>query len=170
MADICNECIHLDWSNKERYSSADKYYCNELRKYVEPRDRACRYFSRNGGHNNSNNSGWRPSGFSWMVGEFGKMLGLNGNPVFIESMNYFKANIYDNEESFVHSQNMLHNFFIPMLDNIFEGDLESAKLTFKNFVEELKEKFGFIQMVQLTENNLVAQEISRIRLKKVSEF
>ena len=47
MADICGECLKLDWNNKEKYSSRAKYSCNELRKYVEPTDRACRYYSNN---------------------------------------------------------------------------------------------------------------------------
>lgn len=40
---VCGQCIKLDWSNKERYTCKDKYWCKEGRGYKEPTDRACSY-------------------------------------------------------------------------------------------------------------------------------
>ena len=165
MADLCGECLKLDWDNKSSYG--EKYFCRELSKYVSPSDRGCRYYSYNPGHNNKkDNDGWKPSGFSWseVLRKLGESLGLSNDSSFIESMQYFKENILGNDELFEYCKNIIDNLFVPMFEFIQTENLEEAKLTFHNFVDELKTTMGFILTAEKNRTPILKEELVRKRV------
>ena len=43
MADVCAKCAYLNWNNKSS-RSVECYWCKEVGRYVEPTERACRYY------------------------------------------------------------------------------------------------------------------------------
>lgn len=168
MANICGECLKMDWDNKSSFG--EKYFCKELSKYVSPNERGCSYYSYNQGHNdNKNTGGWKPSGFSWseVLRKLGNAIGLSNDSSFIESMQYFKDNILTNDELFEYTKNIIDNLFVPMFEFIQLDNIEDAKLTFFNFVDELKLTFGLtltndINKTQTLENELIRK---RVRIK-----
>ena len=62
MAEFCGDCIHLDWNNKERYTSIDRYYCDLKGKYVETKDYSCWSYSEDKNRTKGNDNSYTPSG------------------------------------------------------------------------------------------------------------
>lgn len=160
MANLCGECLKIDWDNKSSF--AEKYFCKELKKYVSPGENGCSYYSYNNANNNKNNGGWKPCGFSWSVifDKLGEILGMSNDSTYVESMNFFKNNILSSDELFDYSKNIIDNLFVPMMEYIKSDFIEEAKLTFQNFVEELKSTMGLTLNEEINkENNLVRRRL-----------
>ena len=196
MADICGECLYLDYGNKERYSSKDKYYCNEMRRYVEPSDRACRYYSYDRGHNEKNNGGYTPSGCSFSV-IIRDILGFADNCEMLNMLRNFRENILKKNENFIpilieydqispliakrlpedennysYCLRFFQNFLLPFAYSFKNNDMESALQIYKNMFGALKEKFGFenIEINLNTPYNLETLGKGRVRELKANEI
>ena len=65
MADMCGQCLNIDWDNKEQHTSRVRYYCNEMRKYVEPKDSSCRYFDEDKSITQNDSGGFQQSGIKY---------------------------------------------------------------------------------------------------------
>jgi len=196
MADICGECLKLDWNNKEKYSSKDKYYCNEMRRYVEPTDRACRYYSYDKNHNQKDDGGFKQSGcsFSMIVRD---ILGFSDNCELLNLLRSFRENIlkknkqyipilleydqispmicekieeHDNKYRF--SLEFLQNFLLPFGYAFKSNEIENALSIYQNMFGFLKSTFGFndIQVNTAVEYNLETLGKGRIRQPKTCEI
>lgn len=196
MADICGECLHLDCNNRERWSSVEKYYCKEMGRYVEPRDRGCRYYSYNRGHNQKDNGGYTPSGcpFSVIVRD---ILGYADNCELLTLLRNFRENVlkknvqyipilleYDQvgplitesinleENKYKFCLEFVQNFLSPFAIAFKTGDIENTLSIYQNMFSALKNKFGFSEIsVDLNvDYDLETLGKGRIRQPKTSEI
>lgn len=168
MAEICGNCLMLDWSNKEKYSSKDKYWCKEQRRYVESTDRSCRYYSYDKSSNkNNSNSGYTSTGcsFSTIVRD---ILGYADNCELLNLLREFRENIlkqnlqflpilleYDqisplinekikvDENNYKFSLEFVQKFLSPFAIEFKNGNTENALLIYQNMFSYLKTTFGF---------------------------
>lgn len=91
MEKVCGECIYLDYTNKEKYSSKDKFYCLKGRGYREPTERACHYdYTLN--QNIYNNGGYKPSG-CYITTIVCNILGYDDNCELLQTLRQFRENI-----------------------------------------------------------------------------
>ena len=167
MADICGECLKLDWNNKEKYSSKNKYYCNELRKYVEPTDRACRYYSYDRNHNKKDDGGFKPSGCSFSV-IVRDILGYADDCELLNILRTFRETVlksnkqylpilleYDQISPLITSSiqkdenkqrfclEFVQNFLAPFANIFKSGNVDLAILYYRGMFNALKARFGF---------------------------
>ncbi|MBE6156336.1 MAG: hypothetical protein E7161_01135 [Firmicutes bacterium] len=195
MADICGECLKLDWNNKERWTSKDRYYCKELGKYVEPTDRSCRYYSYDRNHNKKDDGGFKPSGCSFSV-IVRDILGYADDCELLSLLRSFRENVLKKDEQYLpilleydqvsplistsiqEDKNkqkfcleFVQNFLAPFANIFKSGNIELAILYYKGMFNALKARFGFSD-IEIDLN--VPYEIEtlgkgRIRTPKTSE-
>lgn len=197
MAEICGECLYLDFNNKDGYSSKDKYYCNEMHRYVEPTDRACRYYSYDKSHNNDKNKGgYQPSG-CYITTIIVEILGYEDNCEVLNILRNFrdttlKTNIdylpllfeYDKVGPIIceHIRNeknnerfclgLLQYFLIPCVQAIKEEKTEEAISIYQNMVMYLNDIFDLpsIEIKAPESYDLETLGKGRIRQIKTSEI
>ena len=196
MADKCGECLSLDWNNKERWSSVDRYYCNELKRYVEPKDRACRYYCYDKNHNQKNDGGYTPSGCSFSI-IIRDILGYADNCEMLNLLRSFRENIlkqniqflpilleYDqispliseriklDSDKYKFSLEFFQHFLAPFALAFKAGDIDDSLSIYQNMFNSLKTRFGFDNLtIDLNaEYNLETLGKGRIRQLKTSEI
>lgn len=196
MADMCGQCLNIDWSNKEQYTSRNRYYCDEMRKYVDPKDSACGYFDEDKSKTKEQIEGFTPSGCSYSV-IIRDILGYPDNCEMLNLFRNFRENYlkknnayipllleYDQispiickhlencEDKINYSLRLMQNFLIPCSYSIKSGNNEEAIAIYQNFWNSLKTKFGLENTkIELNDNyNLETLGKGRIRQPKTSEI
>lgn len=173
----CGDCRSFNWKEKSRYS--DEYWCSELRKYVGPNDWTCRYFKQDYSSSNSNNSGWTPSGFSWITLIINKLSNIFCSDCTVTTglLNYsnmflFNNPMYDtaiaeaeinpeaeNEiEDLRFYTGIASNFVLPWVDSLNKENDEEALSIFKNMIDTLMARFG----IEITQDRTESQSRDRI--------
>lgn len=164
MANTCGECQKLDWSNKERWSSVDRYYCKAGHGYKEPTERACSYdFTYNkDSKNGSSDDGYQPSGCPCSV-IVRDILGFADDCDVLTTLRNFRETIlrpnleylpilvqYDRVGAIISSKltkiadnyricaEIFKNFLFPCVSAINAQDINGAIAIFKNMIAELR--------------------------------
>lgn len=191
--DKCAKCLNLEWDNKERYTSTDRYWCKEKRKYVEPTDSSCYYFLED--KSKSTNGGYQQSG-CYITTIVVNILGYADDCELLTTLRNFRDNTlklnpdylpilfeYDRIgpiiSEYLRQQNnqkfcleLVQNFLIPCTKLIQEEKVEEAVETYKNMVLFLKETFEIPELVTETTVNIDLETLGkgRIRQPKTSEI
>lgn len=191
--DKCAKCLNLEWDNKERYTSIDRYWCKEKRRYVEPTDSSCYYFLED--KSKSQSGGYQQSG-CYITTIVVNILGYADDCELLTTLRSFRDNIlklnpdylpilieYDrvgpiiseylrmkNDQKFC--LELVQNFLIPCTKLIQEGHVEAAVETYKNMVLFLKETFEIPELVIETTVDIDLETLGkgRIRQPKTSEI
>lgn len=193
MAEICGECLYLDFNNKERYSSKDKYYCNEMHRYVEPTDRACRYYSYDKSHNNDRNKGgYQQSGCSFSV-IIRDILGFADNCELLNVLRNFRENILKKDEQYLpilleydqvspliceqlQQDENIYNYCLEFFKKFLvhfayafkDNNIPDAIEIYKNMFYELKEKYGFSNIKIDLNASYDLETLGKGRIRKIA--
>lgn len=191
--DKCAKCLNLEWDNKERYTSTDRYWCKEKRKYVEPTDSSCYYFLED--KSKSTSGGYQQSG-CYITTIVVNILGYADDCELLTTLRSFRDNTlklnpdylpilfeYDRIgpviSKYLRQQNnqkfcleLVQNFLIPCTKLIQEEKVEDAVEIYRNMVLFLKETFEIPELVvdASVEYNLENLGKGRIRQPKTSEI
>ena len=91
MVKSCGECLYLDWNNKEKWTSKDRYWCRERRRYVETTDRACNYAMEDKSKNS--NTGYTRAGADcYITTMVVDILGYDDNCELLQTLRSFREN------------------------------------------------------------------------------
>lgn len=167
MAKICGECLYIDFKNKERYTSRERYYCNELKKYVEKTDRGCNYYHYDETKEEKKSGGYTPSGCFLSV-IIRDILGHDDNCELLNLFRLFRENVlkkdkeylpmlleYDQisplickslqqeENKYRFCLEFSQNFILPFVCAFKTNQIDNAILIYQNMFNALKAKFGF---------------------------
>lgn len=168
MARICGECLYIDFKNKESYTSRERYYCNELKKYVEKTDRGCSYYYYDETKKEKPSGGFTPSGCSFSV-IIRDVLGFADDCELLNLLRSFRENVlkqnteqylpilleYDqispkisqciqkDEDKQRFCLEFSQNFLLPFVCAFKTNEIEDAVSIYKNMFNALKERFGF---------------------------
>lgn len=193
--DLCGECLKLDWSNKERFTSRDRYYCNERRKYVSPQDIACSYFSADKSVKKSSNGGsYTPSG-CYITTIVCDILGYEDNCELLQSFRNFRDNVLKNNPNYLSilleydiigptisekirqeknnyglALGLMNYFLIPCANYIKIEDIDSAVEAYVNMVNYLKDDFELPSFFIDVNQDVNYETLGKGRIKKVSEY
>lgn len=191
--DKCAKCLNLEWNNKEHFSSIDRYWCKERRKYVEPTNTACYDFLED--RSKSQSGGFQQSG-CYITTIVVNILGYDDNCELLTILRNFRDNTlktnpdylpilfeYDRIgpiiSEYLRIQNnkkfcleLVQNFLIPCTKLIKEEKIEEAVETYKNMVMYLKETFEIPELVINTNVEYNYEDLGkgRIRQRKTSEI
>lgn len=196
MADKCGDCLNIEWDNKERWSSIDRYWCSELKRYVEPKDRPCRYYSYDKGRKQNDSGGYTSTGCSLSI-IVRDILGYADNCELLTLLRNFREDVlkkniqflpilleYDqispliaesiklDENKYKFCLEFVQNFLSPFAIAFKTGDIESALSICQNMFDALKSKFGFSEIVidLNAEYDLETLGKGRVRSLKTSEI
>lgn len=164
MADKCGKCLNIEWDNKEKWTSVDRYWCKEKRRYVEPTDSTCYAFLED--KSQSNDGGYQPSG-CYITTIIVDILGYEDNCEVLNILRNFrdttlKANIeylpllfeYDQvgpiiceyikkeKNNYRFCLGLLKHFLIPCVQAIKEEKIEDAIAIYQNMVMYLNDEFN----------------------------
>lgn len=164
MVKSCGECLYLDWNNKEKWTSKDRYWCRERRKYVETTDRACSYAMED--KSKKNDTGYQRFGcyITTMVVD---ILGYEDNCDLLQTLrswreNFLRVNVeylpilvqYDivgplisryilkEQNNRLQCQRIVDYFLIPCVDEIKRGNNVEAVEIYLNMVNHLNDTYG----------------------------
>lgn len=191
--DKCAKCLNLEWDNKEHFSSIDRYWCKEKRRYVEPTNSACYNFLED--RSKTQNGGYQQSG-CYITTIVVNILGYSDNCELLTTLRNFRDNTlkinpeyipmlieYDRIgpiiSKYLQIQNnqkfcleLVQNFLIPCTKSIQEDNVEDSVKTYKNMVMYLKEIFEIPELVINTsiDYNVETLGKGRIRQLKTSEI
>ena len=169
MADICGQCTRLDWNNKEKWSSVDKYWCKSGHGYREPNEKKCNYdFCYNHESSHTPGNGYTPSG-CYITTMVCNILGYEDNCSLLSLLRKFRENvlkcdfryyqlliqydmigpmlskaILDKEDNYSYALHMCNDFLLPCASLIKEGMLDGAVEVYKNMVQSLSEDFNIV--------------------------
>lgn len=174
MAEYCGECAHLDWNNKERYTSRDRYYCDRCGKYVELTESSCYRFIKDPSKTKED-GGYTPSG-CYITTIVCSVLGYSDNCELLETLRSFRENVlkqnvnyipilieYDEigpvisekisskEDSYKFCLELMKNYLIPCANLINNGNFEQAVSVYQNMVFYLNDYFG-LEGITVDEN------------------
>lgn len=193
MADHCGKCCHLEWNNKERYSSRDKYWCKEKRRYVEPTESSCYYYLEDKSKNND--GGYTPSG-CYITTIVVEILGYDDNCELLYILRNFRDNMlktninylpilfhYDvigpiiceyiklEKNKYRLCLGLLEHFLIPCVELIKENKIEEAISVYTNMVNHLKDNYEIAEITITIPDEYQLEDIGkgRIRQPKTSE-
>lgn len=196
MADYCGECGHLDYNNKERYTSRDRYYCNYQHKYVELTDKGCYKFMKDPSKCKSSSGSYTPSGCfitTIVCGILGyedncellcilrnfRDTTLKADPKYLELLLEYdsigpriSAEIENEANNKVLCLGLLTYFLIPCANAIKEGNIEEAVAIYKNMVVQLHDDYN-LPVIKVNTNQPYDLETlgkARIRQPKTSEI
>ena len=167
MADICGQCTRLDWKNKEKYSSTDKYWCKSGHGYKSPNDKKCNYdFCYNPESSHTPNSGYTPSG-CYITTMVCNILGYQNDCALLTLLRKFRENvlkcdfkyyqlliqydmigpeisraIYQKDDKYAFALHMCDEFLFPCAEAIKEGMLDGAVEIYKNMIQKLSEELN----------------------------
>lgn len=162
MVKSCGECLYLDWNNKEKWTSRDRYWCKERSRYVEPTDRACSYAMEDKSKKNDN--GYQRSGcmFTTMIVD---ILGYADDCMLLQTLrnwreNFLRVNLeylpilvqYDIVgpliSKYIRKENnqllcqRIVDLLMPCVDEIQRGNNEKAVEIYLNIVNHLNDLCG----------------------------
>ena len=172
----CGQCINLDWKNKERWTSEERYYCKEGHGYRKPTDTQCSYdFCYNKNSEKSSNDGYTPAG-CYITTIVCHILGYADDCELLETLRNFRENtlrpnlqylnillqydivgpkisatIREMKESYGFCLNMMNNFLLPCAKAIKNEKTEDAIAIYENMVMYLIETLG-IESIKIPEN------------------
>ncbi len=179
MAEYCGECAHLDLKNKERYTSKDRYYCDECHRYQELTEKSCYKFMRDPSRGKEE-GGYTPSG-CYITTIVVNTLGLSDNCEILNTLREFRDKVlkvspeylnilleYDNIGPIISKKIEEYNqrfsvcillmdaFLIPCVKAIKDLDYESAIRIYKTMVENLKSFFKIEEDYQMPSQEEIA--------------
>jgi len=188
MADHCGNCCHLDWNNKEKYSSRDKYWCKDKKRYVEPTDTSCDYFLKD--RSKPNDGGYTPSG-CYITTIIVDILGYEDNCEVLNVLRNFRDNVlktnikylpllfeYDiigpiiceyikseknNEQLCL---GLLKHFLIPCVNLIKENKFEEAVEVYRNLVLHLRSNYEIILTDIIIPDDYSIEDIGKGRIRQ----
>ena len=163
----CGECINLDWDNKERWTSLERYYCKEGHGYREPTERQCSYdFVYNKNCDQEPNKGYQPAG-CYITTIVCHCLGYADDCELLTILRNFRDHylkthlqylnillqydligpkiskeISNIAENYGFCLNMMNNFLIPCANAIKQEKYEEAITIYENMVYLLSETFN----------------------------
>lgn len=194
MADNCGKCLYVEWDNKERYTSKDRYWCKEKCRYVEPTDTSCYAFMED--KSKQNDGGYQPSG-CYITTIVVDILGYEDNCEVLNVLRNFrdttlKANVdylpllfeYDKigpiitehirkeKNNFILCAGLLKHFLIPCTKAIKEEKIEEAIKIYQNMVIHLNDTYDLPSInITIPENyDLETLGKARVRHIKTSEI
>ena len=195
MADFCGECAHLDWNNKERYTSRDRYYCDYQHKYVELTEKGCYKFMKDPKKCKSDSGTYTPSG-CYITTIICDVLGYSDDCEILNTLRNFRDTVLKRDENnlsllleydFIGPQiseyilreennkefcfGLLNHFLIPCTEAIITGTHDEAIAIYKNMVVYLNDEFNLpsVSIDTNQEYDLETLGKGRIRQPKTSE-
>ena len=188
--EICAQCVHLEWNNKEKYSSVERYWCKELHRYKETEDK-CRYFVLD--KSQKNTGGYKPGG-CYITTIVCDILGYEDNCELLEVLrnfrdNYLKLHVeylpilfeYDKigplisehilkeKNNYPFALGLMKYFLIPCANKIKEENYDSAINIYKNLVIYLNDEFNLPNIVIDTNEEVDLKVIGKGRVRKLKE-
>ncbi len=170
MANYCGTCAWLDTSNKERYTSKNRYYCKKRGNYFELTDISC-YNYINDPSKGIKTGTYTPAG-CYITTIICNILGYDDNCELLTTLRnfrdkYLKLNInylpllieydyigpiisqkiYNAKDNYSLSLNLLKNFLLPCFKLIKDKNYEEAIKEYINMVNYLKEIFNIKEIV-----------------------
>lgn len=187
---VCSQCIYVEWDNKERYTSKDRYWCKDMRRYVEKTDRACKYFVLD--ESKKNDGGYQPSG-CYITTIIVEILGYEDNCEVLNVLRNFrdttlKTNIdylpllfeYDkvgpiiceclkNEKNnYRFCLGLLEHFLIPCVKAIKEEKIEEAINIYQNMVMYLNDEFNLPTIEIKAPESYDLETLGKGRIRKIA--
>ncbi len=176
MANICGECAKLDLSNKEKYSSVDRYWCTAGHGYRELTERACNYdFYYDPEKGKKPNEGYTPSGCP-ITAIICHLLGYSDDCELLNTLREFRENFLKTHKEYLNllveydvygpeisqkiqledkdhrlSLSVLYNYLFPLIENIRNKNYNLAIQKYKLMVNFLLSWFN-IERTDLSEN------------------
>ena len=190
----CAQCIYVEWNNKEKYTSKNRYWCKEKRRYVELDDSTCYAFIED--KSKQNTGGFQQSG-CYITTIIVEILGYDDNCELLNVLRNFRDTTlkinptylsllfeYDfvgpiiaehirlEKNNYKLCLELLQNFLIPCVKLIKEEKIDEAVNVYQNMVMHLNEKFNLpiINLEMPDEINYQELGKGRIRNKKPSEI
>ena len=192
MSQVCSQCLNLDFTNKEKYCSKDRYWCKKRHEYREPGEIICPYdFIYNPNCNKAPKDGYTPSG-CYITTIVCNVLGYSDDCELLTTLrnfrdNFLKLNInylpllleYDivgpkiSEEiinipdNYNFCLNLMKNFLLPCASYINNNNFDVAINTYQNMVLYLMKKFGITHPIITTiPDNYDLNNIGKGRIRK----
>lgn len=171
----CGQCINLDWKNKERWTSEERYYCKEGHGYRRPTDYECSYDFIENKAKKASDDGYTHAG-CYITTIVCHILGYEDDCELLETLRNFRENtlrgnlqylnillqydiigpkistaIKEIPESYGFCLNLMNNFLLPCAHAIKKEQTEEAVMIYQNMVMYLMEILE-IPSIQIPDN------------------
>lgn len=151
----CIDCLYLDKKDRNRYG---EFYCPEVRKYVSPDDRTCKYFI----------------GDFYVMAAYSAIKGLDFDNEYVDILTILRNTYmrYNEEgQEFLTEYESIgpeiarrlltdmyrvdivndleKDYILPAVESTLSNDLDVAQQTYMNMVESLKIRYGYSEIPKI---------------------